>query len=148
MSNINVAKRTFDAPKSSGSASDYLKNKKSKMMYCNRQGVCNNKGVSSYADKALIANGRMIEEPIPVITNDLYSNLTTQLDYSGDKLLTDISGNQNVITGIDLTLVPFYYSYQVDPDGVMFGTSECNYNTFINSRVNYVPMPPQTVYKN
>ena len=142
----NIAKQTFDIPNKSGSSSDYMRNKKSKMMYCNRSGHCNNKGVSSYEEKNLIQNGRMIEEPLFEITNDLHSNLVTQLNYSNVKILVDVSGNK--ITDIDMNVRPLYDKYRIDPDGSMFGNTVCAENNMVNYRVPYIPLPTQTVYKN
>ena len=141
----NIAKNTFDIPNNAGSSGDYIKNKKSKLMYCNRSGHCNNKGVSSYAEKNLIENGRMIEEPILGITNDLHSNLVTQLNYDNVLILSDLSGNP---TSIDMNARPLYYVYNIDPNGSMFGKTVCAENNMVNYRIPYVPLPTQTVYKN
>lgn len=141
----NIAKNTFDIPNKAGSSGDYIKNKKSKLMYCNRSGHCNNKGVSSYAEKNIIENGRMIEEPLNGVTNDLHSSLFTQLNYDNVLTLSDLSGNP---TTIDMNIRPLYFAYKIDPNGSMFGKTVCAENNMINYRVPYVPLPPQTVYKN
>jgi hypothetical protein len=141
----NLAKQAFDIPNNAGSSGDYIKNKKSKLMYCNRSGYCNNKGISSYEEKNIIQNGRMIEEPIDSITNDLHSNLKTQLNYDNVSILTDLSGNP---TTIDMTLTPFYFEYLIDPNGSLFGKTPCSENNLIHYRVPYVAQPPQIVYKN
>lgn len=142
----NFAKQSFEIPNKGGSSSDYMKNKKSKLMYCNRSGHCNNKGVSSYAEKNLIQNGRMIDEPVDSVTFHLYSNLDTQLNYSNVKTVTDVTNNDT--TTIDMNNLPFYASYSVDPDGSMFGNTVCAENNLLHYRVPYIPLPAQTVYKN
>jgi hypothetical protein len=141
----NLAKQTFDIPNNAGSSGDYIKNKKSKLMYCNRSGYCNNKGVSSYEEKNIIQNGRMIEEPVDSITNDLHSNLKTQMDYNNVKTFTDLSGNA---TTIDMVIRPLYFAYNIDPKGSLFGNTPCSENNMVHYRVPYVPQPPQIVYKN
>jgi hypothetical protein len=141
----NIAKNTFDIPNNAGSSSDYIKNKKSKLMYCNRSGHCNNKGVSSYEEKNIIQNGKMIEEPVGGVTNDLHSNLFTQLNYDNVLILSDLSGNP---TTIDMNIRPLYWAYKIDPNGSMFGKTVCAENSMIHYRVPYVPLPTQTVYKN
>jgi hypothetical protein len=141
----NIAKNTFDIPNNAGSSGDYIKNKKSKLMYCNRSGYCNNKGVSSYAEKTLIDNGRMMEEPLDTVTNDLHSNLFTQLNYDNVVTLSDLSGNP---TTIDLNVSHLYWAYKIDPNGAMFGKTICAENNMIHYRVPYVPLPAQVVYKN
>ena len=133
MTSINIAKKAFELPNKGGSSSDYLTNKKSKLLVCNRQGNCNNKKVSSYEQKILIDNGKLIETPLDTYTNDLYSNLRMQLDYSGAKLVTDISSNN--VTCINVSLLPFYNSYKIDEDGDMFGKTVCAENNFVNYRV-------------
>lgn len=151
MTTINFAKQTFDLPNNSGSSGDYIKNKKSKLLYCNRSGHCNNKKVSSYADKNIIQNGRMLEEPLDEVTYDLHSNLVTQLDYNNVKTYVDISNNQP--TAIDLAFatgnaIPLYALYSIDPDGAMFGKTVCADNNLVTYRTAYTPLPPQTIYKN
>lgn len=138
----NIAKNTFDIPNNAGSSGDYIKNKKSKLMYCNRSGYCNNKGVSSYAEKFLIDNGRMIEEPVDGVTNDLHSNLFTQLNYDNVLTLSDLSGNS---TTIDMNVRPLYWAYKIDPNGSMFGKTVCAENSMINYRVPYVPLDRKSV---
>lgn len=146
----NNSKQTFNLQNKSGSSGDYIKNKKSKLMYCNRSGYCNNKGVSSYSEKNLIENGKMIEEPIEAITYELNSSLLTQLDYDNVKTYVDLDGNR---TAIDLgfavgNAIPLYSLYKIDPDGSMFGKTVCAENNLLNYRVAYEPVPTQVVYKN
>ena len=147
MTSNNIARQAFEIPNKGGSSSDYLTNKKSKLMFCNRSGICNNKGVKSYAEKVIIDNGRLLESPVDAITYDLYSNLQTQMDYSGARLITDISNNS--ITCINVALIPFYDNYRTDIDGSMFGKTVCSENNFVNFREAYIPLPTtNTVYWN
>lgn len=141
--NVNAARTTFENRGSSSSSSDYLTNKKSKMLYCNKSGPCNNKGVSSYAEKCLIDNGRMIDAPIESLTYNLYSSLETQLNLAGVQTVTGLTG---AMGSIDMTLTPIYAHYKIDPIGEMFGKTICNGNNLVKYRIPYQPLPPQTVY--
>ena len=142
----NTAKQAFEIPNKGGSSSDYLKNKKSKLMYCNRSGHCNNKLVSSYAEKNIIQNGRNLETPVDSITFHLYSNLDTQLNYTGIRTIVDLSSG--LVGAINNSIVPLYKESRIDPDGSMFGSTVCAANNLMNYRVPYLPQPNQTVYKN
>ena len=147
MTSNNIANQAFEIPNKGGSSSDYLTNKKSRLMFCNRSGICNNKGVKSYAEKVIIDNGRLLDAPTDAITFDLHSNLHTQMNYSGARLITDLS--QNSITCIDGLLLPFYDHYRTDIDGSMFGKTVCAENNFVNFREAHIPLPTtNTVYWN
>ena len=142
----NIAKQAFEIPNKGGTSGDYLTNKKSRLLYCNRAGICNNKGVKSYAEKRLIDNGRMLDSPIEAITYDLYSNLQTHLNYSGVKIITDVSNNDT--TCIDGSLLPFYDSYRIDVDGSMFGKTVCAENNYVNFRETPTPISTTKIFWN
>jgi hypothetical protein len=148
MTSNNIANQAFEIPNKGGSSSDYLTNKKSRLMYCNRSGICNNKGVKSYAERVIIDNGRLLDSPIDAITFDLHSNLHTQMNYSGARLITDLSGGNN-ITCINVALIPFYDNYRTDIDGSMFGKTVCSENNFVNFREAHIPLSTtNTIYWN
>jgi hypothetical protein len=144
---ISIAKQAFEIPKKGGTSGDYLKNKKSKIMVCNQNGICDNKKVSSYEQKRLVDNGKLLQAPDDQITYDLYSSLQTQLDYEGTRIVSDISNG--LITCITNKNIPFYGTYSIDPDGIMFGNTICSRNNYVNYRVPYAPITAvQTVYQN
>jgi len=143
---ISIGKQAFEIPKKGGSSSDYLRNKKSKIMVCNQNGICDNKKVSSYEQKRLVDNGKLLQAPDDQLTYDLYSSLQTQLDYEGTHIVTDVSSG--FITCISNKNVPFYGTYSIDPDGIMFGNTECSRNNYVNYRVPYSYAPGYTVYQN
>lgn len=145
MTSNNIARPAFEIPNKGGSSSDYLTNKKSRVMYCNRTGTCNNKGVKSYAEKNLISIKNALESPIETVTYDLHSNLETQLNYENVKIITDMNSNT---TCINMGLLPLYQSYKIDTDGIMFGKTVCAENNYVNYRERIVPLPKQTVYWN
>ncbi len=145
MTSTNIANRTFEISNKGSSSGDYLKNKKSKLMYCSRQGICNNKKVTSYEQRNMIESGRLLDAPKDQYTNDLHSNLKTQMNYNAVATFVDLSGNP---TTIDMNIRPLYFAYVIDPKGSLFGNTACAENNMINYRVPYVPLPPQVVYKN
>jgi hypothetical protein len=153
-SNIfNVAKSTFEKKMRGTTSGDYLKNKKSKLTYCNGQSCGNPLRVSSYDQKFLYQNGKYLNEIMqngfvdPNHKFDMINNLYSELDLSGAFVVTDISDNN--LTNIDISLIPFYENYMVDPDSSLFNNSMCNTNKYVNymtSNLNYVP--PTTVFFN
>ena len=152
-SNIsNLAKASFEKVQKGTTSGDYLKNKKSKLAYCNNQS-CGGKmsRVTSYDQKNLFENGKYLDSinndsPNPNHKYDLINNLYSKMDLAGTHVVTDVSNNEP--TCIDISLIPFYESYNVDPDSSLFGNSECNINHFVNYMVpnlDYVP-PPTVLY--
>lgn len=146
MTSVNVANRAFEISNKGGSSGDYLKNKKAKLMYCGRQGICNNKKVTSYEQKSVIEAGKLLESHVDEYTYDLHSNLEMQLDFTGTKLITGVTTKE--ITPINLSLTPFYFYYNVDIDGTLFGKTTCAENNYVNYRIPVQPLPPQKVYWN
>jgi hypothetical protein len=143
---MSVANRTFEISKKGTSSGDYLKNKKSKLMYCGRQGICNNKNVTSYEQKNMIDAGRLLDTPHDQYTYDLQSNLQMQLDFSSTRLVTDVLTGEN--TPINIGITPFYRYYNIDKDGTLFGKSTCDENNFVNYRTPVQTLPKQKVYWN
>ena len=143
---MSSANRTFEISNKGTSSGDYLKNKKSKLMYCSRQGICNNKKVTSYEQRNMIESGRLLDAPKDQYTYDLHSNLEMQLDFSATNLVTDVTTKQN--TAINIGQTPFYRYYNIDKDGTLFGKTTCDENNYVNYRVPLQPLPEQKVYWN
>ena len=146
MSSPNIANRTFEISNKGTSSGDYLKNKKSKLMYCSRQGICNNKKVTSYEQRNMIESGRLLDAPKDQYTYDLHSNLEMQLDFTGTRILTDVITGQN--STLNIALIPFYEFYDIDKDGTLFGKTVCAENNYVNYRIPIQPLPEQKVYWN
>jgi len=147
----NLAKSTFDKVKKITSSSDYLKNKKSRMAYCNGGSYGNMSRVRSYDEKNLLKNGKYLTnldnyDIDPDHKFDLVVNLYTTLDLSGAYVITDI--NTNEPTCLDISLIPFYESYNIDLDSSLFGDANCtslNYVSYMTTNLDYVP-PPTVKY--
>ncbi len=146
MTTPTIANRTFEISNKGTSSGDYLKNKKSKLMYCSRQGICNNKKVTSYEQRNMIESGRLLDEPIDQYTYDLNSNLKMQLDFAGTRIITDVVTGEN--TPINLASIPFYETYRIDKDGTLFGKTVCAENNYVNYRIPVQVLPEQKVYWN
>jgi hypothetical protein len=146
MTSTNIANRTFEISNKGSSSGDYLKNKKSKLMYCSRQGICNNKKVTSYEQRNMIESGRLLDAPKDQYTNDLHSNLETELDFSGTHIVTDVETGLN--TPINIGITPFYRFYNIDKDGTLFGKTVCAENNYVNYRTPVKQLPKQNVYWN
>lgn len=140
MSNIssnsisNFGKSTFEKIKKVTESSDYLKNKKSKLIYCNG-GKCGRLNPStSYNERILYNNGKLINNNEDGLINhkyDLVNNLFSTLDLNGSYVVTDISNNDST-TSIDISLIPLYEHYNIDSDNSLFGNSSCSSNNFVN----------------
>ena len=151
---VNIAKASFEKRHKGGSSSDYLTNKKSKIAYCNKTNCMQPYNrVSSYNEKNLIENGKIldiIDQSGGVDPNhkyDMVNNLYSELDLSGVSVITDVSDNE--ITNIDISLVPFYESYNIDTDSSLFNNSMCNPNKYVNYMTpNLTYVPPTTVLFN
>lgn len=115
-------------------------------MYCSRQGICNNKKVTSYEQKSIIQAGQLLNTPQDQYTNDLHSNLETQLDFTGIRVITDVTTGE--VTPINIGLTPLYRYYSVDVDGSLFGKTTCAENNYVNLRIPNQPLGPQKVYWN
>jgi len=146
MTSTNIANRTFEISNKATSSGDYLKNKKSKLMYCSRQGICNNKKVTSYEQRNMIESGRLLDAPNNQYTYDLNSNLEMQLDFSDTHVVTDVETKLN--TAINIGNTPFYRYYNIDKDGTLFGKTVCAENNYVNYRTPIQALPEQKVYWN
>jgi hypothetical protein len=142
-SNItNLAKPTFDKFNKGTTSSDYLKNK---IAYCNGSSCGNMSRVRSYDEKNLMSNGKYLSDIDKIGINpnykyDLGISLFTTLDLNGTYVVTDVSNNEP--TCIDISLIPFYESYNIDTDNSLFGDSKCNtlnYVNYMTPNLNYVP---------
>lgn len=147
----NLAKPTFLKLKQGTESSDYLKNKKSKLIYCN-QGKCGRLNAStSYNERNLYNNGKILNDQGENTLNpnhkyDLINNLFSTLNLDGTYVVTDVSNNEP--TCIDISLIPFYESYNIDPDDSLFGDSSCSVNNFVHymtPNLDYVA-PPTVLY--
>ena len=149
MSFTNYARPTFETIKKGDSSSDYLKNKKSKLSFCNGGGGCGRLNKSnSYNEKNLFNNGKLLNEIVlvnginPNHKYDLINNLFSTMDLTDTLIITDVINNEP--TCIDISLIPFYESYNIDTNSSLFGSSECDTNNYVHymtENLDYVAPP-------
>ena len=127
------AKPTFAQVKEPLNAGEHIQNKKTKYSFCNHN-ICHPKK-NMYSQSNLInlkrANMLAYHCKNTFETDQLYSNLYTQLDLSGNVLvIADLSGNVYPTT-ISKNVTP-YLTYNIDLSGNLFGDSVCGINNFEN----------------
>jgi hypothetical protein len=128
------AKPTFGQINEPLEAGEYIQNKKSKYSFCTPN-ICHpNKNVYSQSNfMALKRANNLVLNPYvnSFNTSQLYSNLYSELDLSGNvPVISDLSGN-TYPTYISTTVIP-YLTYNIDPSGNLFGNTVCGINNFEN----------------
>jgi hypothetical protein len=137
------AKSAFGNILSTDYASDYIRNKKAKLAYCNKkvvikQSQCQSQSqIQSQSDLLLYNQGQLLynyTDPSCNVSSfnsaNLVAGLYTQENLEGVNVLSDILGNTP--TTIDNTYVPFYSYYNIDPSGQLFGNTTCGIINFTN----------------
>ena len=130
----NSAKASFSQVKEPVQASVYTQTKKTKYTFC-QPNICHpNKNVNSQSNLLALkrANNLAFYSCKNLIeTGQLYENLYSELDLSGNVLvIADLSGN-TFPTTISTTVTP-YLTYNIDLSGNLFGNSVCTINNFQN----------------
>jgi hypothetical protein len=162
----NIAKPAFGQIKEPLFSSDYIKNKKSAIIY-NEQLYNNNFNTqSSYENLNYfnIANNLFNEERcgnIPFNKQDLQINLFTRLNLNcvpvvatqptpSNGFISPTSINTSLV--FPNTLTPFYFFYKIDPSNALFGVNSCKENNYtkylvMNTQKNNYPsksLPPNS----
>jgi hypothetical protein len=115
-------------------AGEYIQNKKTKYSFCTPN-ICHpNKNVYSQSNLMILKRANnLVLNPYQNSFNpaQLYSNLYSELDLSGNvPVIADLSGN-TYPTSISTTATP-YLTYYIDPSGELFGNTVCGINNFEN----------------
>jgi hypothetical protein len=132
--NISVipASTTFGTLRQNLSQSDYLTRKKGLYNYCKNKIICGNFIVApSYEFKNSYNWGKYTNKLnncpiIPVNKSNLIMGQYTKMDLANVNTLSEI-GPMNPDN-------PFYYVYSIDPNGELFGNSQCgelNYTSYM-----------------
>lgn len=148
---------TFGTVKPNLYASDYIANKKQRLMYCNATAtsiptnssisVSNDKQINSQENLTLFNNASQLKQQdasycalYPFNTANLNINLYTTTDLSGVSVL--IFTRDPTDTKIDNTgqYYPLYEFYTLDPCGSLFGNTECYKRNFLNYWVHNSPV--------
>jgi hypothetical protein len=126
------AKPTFGQVREPLDAGEHIQNKKTKYSFCTPN-ICHpNKNMYSQSNLMALkrANNLAFYPCENVFEHDqLYSNLYTKLDLSGNVLvISDLSGNIYPVS-ISTRTTP-YLTYHIDSDGNLFGNTVCGINNF------------------
>lgn len=144
--NSNPAKEAFGKVKKIGYASDYITNKKAKMVFYKNLQIDGNVGLmypcermsthASYETRNLFNRGKLLKNirlgRLPVLNNsNLEVNLFTKENLTNVDVISEKTPapayppNQNI--------TQFYYSSMIDPCGELFGNSQCGINNFVHT---------------
>jgi len=127
------AKPTFAQVNEPVDAGQYIIKKKTKYSFC-QPNICHpNKNVYSQSNLLMLkaANTMKFYPSNDFDKNELYINLYTKLDLSGNiPVISDLSGN--IFPVIINTSVTPYLTYNIDPSGVLFGNTPCGINNYVN----------------
>lgn len=133
------AKAAFDQVQESSTAGDYILNKKASTIYC-APNICHpNRNVNSQSNLQMlkIANNLKFNSFVSNFNKtSLYVNLYTQLNLENICTVSDLSGNCQIPITTTVPYinpsVPTYDNYIIDPSGILFGTTQCGLNNFVN----------------
>lgn len=141
-------------------SSDYLKNKKSKIIHNSKIKQINNKNQSSYENYNLFNNGVRLNKNnnygiIPFSKGDLQVNLVTKMNLecvptlSSSLIFTKYINNAVLPTSPTGTLplayfknpnnIPFWYLYNIDPKGLLYGYNACTQRNYLKYMVVNLP---------
>ena len=136
----NNGKTTFAQFKEPLNAGNYISNKKTKYTFCKPDYCQQNKNLYSQSNYLLLKKANeLVNNSCDINHTQLYVNLITKLDLSGNAIVvTDLSGNGYPVK-IDTTVQP-YLKYNIDPSGNLFGNTICGTDNFQN----YLQFNPPT----
>jgi hypothetical protein len=137
--NSNPANEAFGKAKKVGYASDYLEDRKARLVYCKNVKIGNGYKLARPCDRLYIAKSyetinlfrrgllikKITQGRVPFFNNgDLEINLYTKENLN----------NVNVIAGTVPTpnTVLDFHTYDLDPCGQLFGNSQCGVGNFVN----------------
>ena len=131
------AKPTFGVIKDNMYQSDYIARKKGAFTFCNIPQQChrlitsdsysrlnsfNVRKYTTYANKSNLISGQYMKENL--------TNVCTVSDIIG----SPCQNNTNVKIDPTTATVPYYYTYQIDPIGELFGNTQCGELNFTRYR--------------
>jgi hypothetical protein len=129
----NSAKSAFAQFKESSYASDYTTQRKIKSSFCKPDYCRPNKNLYSQSNYMLIKKANnILLHPCDINKSQLYINLITKMDLSGNiPIVEDLNTNTYPVF-IDENVTRPYLKYHIDPSGNLFGNSVCGINNFEN----------------
>jgi hypothetical protein len=156
------AKPTFGTLRPNLYQSDYINRKKGLSTFCKTPAYCNKlKVASSYSNLNLFKNRLQNCKILPINKSNLIIGQYTKLNIDNICTVSDINYepapcgtssdsvpcnpcqiNNPVIIDPASATNPFYYTYQIDPIGELFGKSQCGELNYIHYMNFYPPKPP------
>ena len=145
---IIPAKPTFGTLRSNTNTfqSDYITNKKARIVYCNAPDKCANNS-SSYNQMNLLHNGRRLSNKylannglIPFNKSNLIAGLYSKMDLENvctlingfpcNNIDTSCAACQTAVSTNFTSTVPFNWTNTIDPVGALFGNTPCGIQNF------------------
>ncbi len=129
----NSAKSSFAQFKEPLYASDYTTVRKLKNSFCYPDFCHPNKNLYSQSNYMLIKNANNLRlNPCDINKSQLYVNLITKMDLSGNiPVIEDLNTNTYPVL-IDEYVSRPYLKYNIDPSGNLFGNTICGIDNFKN----------------
>ena len=140
--------KSFGAFSEPNDAGDYISKKKSRASFCVANNCVPAVKVGTQSNLLLFNKSNMLSV-YPCKNNinkaNLNINLITQLDLSGASIIEDFTTSMYSanINGINPKILP-YLSYNVDPEGNLFGNTRRDINNFVNYMVYSPPIMTQS----
>jgi len=138
----NSGKTSFGVFKEPQEASEYIKNKKAKYMFCDPNLCLPRIPVATQSNLLLLkkANYLKYKQCSDFNKSNLGMNLITKLDLTDVPVIQKNSSPFNSPTDISANLIP-YINYVIDPSGNLFGNTVCGINNYLN----YIVYNPPSV---
>jgi len=146
--NSNPAKEAFGRIKQIQYASDYITNKKAKIVFCKGITIDKNVGliypcdrmsrVASYETRMLFNRGKIMKNiqlrRLPFFNyNNLEVNLFTKENLNCVDVMQETTSPSPVPYPPVQATAPFYWNTRIDPKGELFGNSQCGVNNFVDT---------------
>lgn len=137
------AKAAFGSNKGTNEAGDYIFKKKARATYCTSSRCPPIYNLNSQGELNLLRTAKYIDRSnnqLPFNKNNLNINLVTKLDLTNVCVIEDASGNVCPTTIVYTDIPNFYNRYIIDPNGQLFGNTQCGVNNFLNYLVYNPPL--------
>jgi hypothetical protein len=123
------AKSTFGTLKPLTYSSDYIYSKKAKLFANNERKNCSCKKILNQRDLLLFYHGSRYKI---LDRSNLVAGLYTKEDLSSVVCLCTVDSNHSCTntTSVNICKVPFYAYYTIDPNGSLFGNTECGLHNY------------------
>ncbi len=129
------AKPAFGVNRESINAGEYILRKKAKTSFCTAAGCPQKYLFNTQGNLNLLRTAKQLEfvkSKLPFNKNNLNINLVTKLDLEGICVIKDAIDDACPTSIIYSEIPDFYNRYIIDPNGKLFGNTQCGINNFLN----------------